>query len=202
MMLPEADCWLMATAQLLSLVAPLAMEQHACGYISLLLAAWCNAAMWQMHVSCIMCHAIVGTLQSWVHLPVLDHCCMLSQAKNYMTRSAPSEHKVKLSSYRQVLKQSGAAGLPALGAGNARVLLSYDGLVGLVDYLLKAPSLAEEEDGEEGSESSQGPDAADGMGAVCEQLEWLTGGNKCHVVVRDQWDVSAYAADDADVVIE
>jgi hypothetical protein len=114
------------------------------------------------------------------------------QAKNYITRHLKEEHRVKLTKYKQVLKQSGAAGQPALGAGNERVLLSYDGLVGLVEYLLKTQS-APEEDVEEAI-SSAAPDSGGDSKPVQDQLRWLQDGDECKVLDdRRGWNLTAYA---------
>lgn len=113
------------------------------------------------------------------------------QARNYIARQLNKEHRVKLTQYRQVLKQSGADGLPALGAGNERVLLSYDGLVGVVEDLLKAQSAPE--DDIEQAISSAAPDSGGDSKPVQDQLRWLQGGDECKVLEdRRVWNFTAY----------
>jgi hypothetical protein len=115
------------------------------------------------------------------------------QAKNYITRYLRDEHRVKLTKYKQVLKQSGAAGQPALGAGNERVLLSYDGLTRLVEHLLKAQSAPEMDVGE--TISSTALDSGGDNNQVHDQLQWLQGGDGCKVLEdRSEWNLTAYGA--------
>jgi hypothetical protein len=115
------------------------------------------------------------------------------QAKNYITRYLRDEHRVKLTKYKQVLKHSGATGQPALGAGNERVLLSYDGLTRLVEHLLKAQSAPEEDEGE--TISSTALDSGGDNKQVHDQLQWLQGGDGCKVLEdRSEWDLTAYGA--------
>lgn len=87
------------------------------------------------------------------------------QAKNHIGRTAKKEHQVKIGNYKQVLRDSGLEHMPALGGGNMRRLLSFDGMVGLVCDLLKAKGVDEHQ-------LLQGVDDADvdAAGVVSKQL--------------------------------
>ena len=111
------------------------------------------------------------------------------QAKNYLTRKVATEHKVKLSGYKQVLKQSHVADLPGLGAGNERVLLSYEGMLGLVDYMLAQSAPEEDVDGA-GDGACIKP-AGDSK-PMSELLSWLQGGAECQVLAKEHWNLGVY----------
>ena len=110
------------------------------------------------------------------------------QAKNPMGRTAKKEHLVKISNYKQVLRDSSLEHMPALGGGNMRRLLSFDGMVGLVCDLLKAEGV-DEHQLLAGADNAGATDAA---GVVSKQLHWL---KQQAVVPKDDWDHdAAYAA--------
>ncbi len=52
-----------------------------------------------------------------------------------MQRDISKEHMVKISSYQKVLAASEAGDLPKLGRGHTRMLLTWQGMVDLVDLL-------------------------------------------------------------------
>lgn len=109
------------------------------------------------------------------------------QAKNHIGRTAKKEHQVKIGNYKQVLRDSGLEHMPALGGGNMRRLLSFDGMVGLVCDLLKAKGVDEHQ-------LLQGVEDADvdAAGVVSKQLQWL---KQQAMVPRNEWNHAiAYAA--------
>ncbi len=110
------------------------------------------------------------------------------QAKNHIGRTAKKEHLVKITNYKQVLRDSGLEHMPALGGGNMRRLLSFDGMVGLVCDLLKAEGVDEHQL----LAGSDNADVVDVAGVMSKQLHWL----KQQVMVpENDWDHdTAYAA--------
>ena len=77
---------------------------------------------------------------------------------------------VKIISYQKVLAASGAEDLPKLGRGHTRMLLTWQGMVDMVDLLA--------------GKGQQAAEHATGLGAE-EVLDWL---RSAEALPKDQWD--------------
>ena len=103
--------------------------------------------------------------------------CPCPQAQNHMQRDIDKQHQVKIISYQKVLAASGAEGMPKLGRGHTRMLLTRQGLIDMVDLLL-------------GKEQQPGGQSAEQL------LDWL---QSAEALPSDRWDHhEAYDGDGKD----